>query len=65
MENVRSDNIRQRYEAQLQDLEEQMRARGEQLPRQENMEAANNSAPAEISRVAMRLPPFWAERPAV
>jgi hypothetical protein len=29
------------------------------------MEAANNSAPAGISRVAMRLPPFWAERPAV
>jgi hypothetical protein len=29
------------------------------------MEAADSSLPAEVSRVAMRLPPFWAERPAV
>jgi hypothetical protein len=25
----------------------------------------DNSAPAEVSRVAVRLPPFWAKRPAV
>jgi hypothetical protein len=29
------------------------------------MEAADSSPPAEVSRVAVRLPPFWAERPAV
>jgi hypothetical protein len=29
------------------------------------MEAAHSSPPAEVSRVAVRLPPFWAERPAV
>jgi hypothetical protein len=29
------------------------------------MEAADTSPPAEVSRVAMRLPPFWAKRPAV
>jgi hypothetical protein len=29
------------------------------------MEAADRSLPAEVSRVAVRLPPFWAERPAV
>jgi hypothetical protein len=29
------------------------------------MEAADGIQPAEISRVAVRLPPFWAERPAV
>jgi hypothetical protein len=29
------------------------------------MEAADNSPPAEVSRVAMRLLPFWAEWPAV
>jgi hypothetical protein len=29
------------------------------------MEAADGTQPAEISRVAVRLPPFWAERPAV
>jgi hypothetical protein len=29
------------------------------------MEATNGMQPAEISRVAIRLPPFWAERPAV
>jgi hypothetical protein len=29
------------------------------------MEAADSSPPTEVSRVAMRLPPFWAERPAV
>jgi hypothetical protein len=28
------------------------------------METAETSPPAEVSRVAMRLPPFWAERPA-
>jgi hypothetical protein len=30
-----------------------------------SMEAAESSPPAEISRVAVRLPPFCAERPAV
>jgi hypothetical protein len=29
------------------------------------MEAANSSPPAEVSRVAVRLPPFWAKRPTV
>jgi hypothetical protein len=29
------------------------------------MEAADSSPPAEASSVAVRLPPFWAERPAV
>jgi hypothetical protein len=29
------------------------------------MEAMDGTQPAEISRVAIRLPPFWAERPAV
>jgi hypothetical protein len=29
------------------------------------MEAADSSPPAEVPRVAVRLPPFWAERPAV
>jgi hypothetical protein len=29
------------------------------------MQTADNSAPAEVSRVAVRLPPFWAERPTV
>jgi hypothetical protein len=29
------------------------------------MEVADSSPPVEVSRVAMRLPPFWAERPAV
>jgi hypothetical protein len=29
------------------------------------MEAADSSPPAEISRLAVRLPLFWAERPAV
>jgi hypothetical protein len=29
------------------------------------MEAADSSPPAEVSRVAVRVPPFWAERPAV
>jgi hypothetical protein len=29
------------------------------------MDAADRSPPAEVSRVAVRLPPFWAERPAV
>jgi hypothetical protein len=29
------------------------------------MEAADSAPPAEVSRVAVRLPPFWAERPAV
>jgi hypothetical protein len=29
------------------------------------MDAADSSPPAEVSRVAMQLPPFWAERPAV
>jgi hypothetical protein len=29
------------------------------------MEAAESSPPVEVSRVAMWLPPFWAERPAV
>jgi hypothetical protein len=29
------------------------------------MQTTDNSAPAEVSTVAVRLPPFWAERPAV
>jgi hypothetical protein len=29
------------------------------------MDTSDSSPPAEISRVAVRLPPFWAERPAV
>jgi hypothetical protein len=29
------------------------------------MQTTDNSPPAEVSRVAVRLPPFWAERPAV
>jgi hypothetical protein len=29
------------------------------------MDTADSTPPAEISRVAMRLPPFWAERSAV
>jgi hypothetical protein len=29
------------------------------------METADSSPPAEVSRVAVRLPPFWAERPAL
>jgi hypothetical protein len=29
------------------------------------METKISTQPAEISRVAVRLPPFWAERPAV
>jgi hypothetical protein len=29
------------------------------------MDAADSSPPAELWRVAVRLPPFWAERPAV
>jgi hypothetical protein len=29
------------------------------------METTNGTQPAEVSRVAVRLPPFWAERPAV
>jgi hypothetical protein len=29
------------------------------------METADSSPPAEISRVAVRFPPLWAERPAV
>jgi hypothetical protein len=29
------------------------------------MEAADSSPPAELSRVAVRLPPFWADRPAM
>jgi hypothetical protein len=29
------------------------------------MEATNNTPPADVSRVAVRLPPFWAEQPAV
>jgi hypothetical protein len=29
------------------------------------MQTTESSVPAEISRVAVRLPPFWAERPAV
>jgi hypothetical protein len=29
------------------------------------MDTADSLPPAEISRVAVRLPPFWAERPAV
>jgi hypothetical protein len=29
------------------------------------MEAADSSPPVEVSRVAVRLPPFWAERPAI
>jgi hypothetical protein len=29
------------------------------------MEAGNSLLSAEVSRVAVRLPPFWAERPAV
>jgi hypothetical protein len=27
------------------------------------MQAADNSSSAEVSKVAVRLPPFWAERP--
>jgi hypothetical protein len=29
------------------------------------MQTTDNSAPTEVSTVAVRLPPFWAERPAV
>jgi hypothetical protein len=29
------------------------------------MEVADSSPPAEVSRVTVRLPPFWAKRPAV
>jgi hypothetical protein len=29
------------------------------------MESAGSSLPAEVSRVTVRVPPFWAERPAV
>jgi hypothetical protein len=29
------------------------------------MEAADSSPPPKVARVAVRLPPFWAERPAV
>jgi hypothetical protein len=29
------------------------------------MEAADSSPPAEVSRVAVQLLPFWAEQPAV
>jgi hypothetical protein len=29
------------------------------------MEVSDSSPPAEVSRMAVRLPPFWAERPAV
>jgi hypothetical protein len=29
------------------------------------MQTMDNSAPAEISTVAVRLPPFWAKRPAI
>jgi hypothetical protein len=29
------------------------------------MDAAESSLPAEVLRVAVQLPPFWAERPAV
>jgi hypothetical protein len=29
------------------------------------MEVTDNAPPTEVSRVAVRLPPFWAEQPAV
>jgi hypothetical protein len=29
------------------------------------MEATNTSLPTEVSRIAVKLPPFWAERPTV
>jgi hypothetical protein len=35
------------------------------LTRQRTMKTTDNSTPAEVLTVAVRLPPFWAERPAV
>jgi hypothetical protein len=53
MDSTRIDDLQQ-YTTQIHSLQEQLRNR-----------TTNSPMPAEISRVAVRLPPFWAERPAV
>lgn len=59
-----------KFERELDKVENEMEARNDQLPRQ-TVQATDNSTPAditpqaEISRVAVRLPSFWTDQPAV
>jgi hypothetical protein len=54
MDSSRIEDLLQQYTTQIQSLQEQLRNG-----------TTNSPMPAEILRVAVRLPPFWAERPAV
>jgi hypothetical protein len=53
----------------IQSLQEELRTRHKQQHQNGTNEhsagTTNSSTPAELSRVAMQLPPFWAKRPTV
>jgi hypothetical protein len=69
MDSGRIEDLLQQYMTQLQNLRGEPRTgRGQQDQNGTNQHGSgttNGAIPAEISRVAARLPPFWAELPAV
>jgi hypothetical protein len=54
MDSGRIEEFLQQYTTQIHSLQEEIHNR-----------TTNSPMPTEISRVTVRLPPFWAERPAV
>jgi hypothetical protein len=69
MDSGRTENLLQQYIMQIQNLHSELRAGCEQQDQngtnQHGSRITNNAIAAEISRVAMLLPLFWAERPVV
>jgi hypothetical protein len=64
MDSGRTEDLLQQNITQIQGLHEELRTGREQQD-QNGASTTNSSIPADISRVAVQLPPFWAERPAV
>jgi hypothetical protein len=69
MDSGRIEDLRKQYIMQLLNLQGEPRTGCEQQEQngtnQHSFGTTNSTIPAEISRVAVQLRPFWAERPAV
>jgi hypothetical protein len=69
MDSSQLENLLQQNITQLQYLQGEPRTGREKQEQNDTNQhgsgTTNSAIPAEISRVAMRLPPLWAERPAV
>jgi hypothetical protein len=69
MDSSQIEDLLQQYITQMQNLQGKPHTRREQQDQKEtnqyDISITNSPVPTEISRIAVWLPPFWAERPAI